>query len=124
MGDLRSFISKKSFKNYISIENYLSNNKVKLELFEGMSFMHSQKVIHRDKVKFLNVIRLDKYRYSAIFSFKLKSNILLFFNEQKNDVSIKIGDLGNSKEMHSLHDVLGGLALFSKSRIARKSSLQ
>jgi len=52
MGDLRSFISKKSFKNGISIENYLSNNKVKLEwsieLFEGVSFMHSQKVIHRD----------------------------------------------------------------------------
>jgi NIMA (never in mitosis gene a)-related kinase 2 len=31
--------------------------------------------------------------------FLTKSNLFLFFNEHKNSISIKIGDLGNSKEI-------------------------
>jgi len=33
-------------------------------------------------------------------SFFNKSNLFLFFNEHKNSISIKIGDLGGSKEIH------------------------
>ena len=29
-----------------------------------------------------------------------KSNIFLFYNKQKNEISIKIGDLGQSKEIN------------------------
>ncbi len=32
-----------------------------------------------------------------IFYFKIWSNIFLFLNKQKNRISFKIGDLGNSK---------------------------
>ena len=37
------------------------------------------------------------YKLKILFLFK--SNIFLFFNEQKQSVSVKIGDLGNSKEI-------------------------
>ena len=53
MGDLRHFISEKSsFKNGSSAKEYLCNNKVKLEwsieLFEGLAYMHSIHIVHRD----------------------------------------------------------------------------
>ena len=37
------------------------------------------------------------------FSYFLKSNIFLFQNEQKKQISIKIGDLGNSKQMEKTY---------------------
>jgi len=52
LGDLRYFISEKSFKNGSSADYYLTNNQVKLEwsieLFEGLFYIHSEKIIHRD----------------------------------------------------------------------------
>jgi serine/threonine protein kinase len=49
---LRHFINEKSFKNGLSTEDYLNNNQIKLEwsieLFEGLSFMHSKNIVHRD----------------------------------------------------------------------------
>ena len=53
MGDLRHFISEKSsFKNGSSAKEYLCNNKVKLEwsieLFEGLAYIHSMNIVHRD----------------------------------------------------------------------------
>ena len=52
IGDLRHFISKKSFKNGSSAEDYLHNNPIKLEwsieLFEGLSYMHSKNIVHGD----------------------------------------------------------------------------
>ena len=52
IGDLRHFINEKSFKNGLSTEGNLNNNQIKLEwsieLFEGLSFMHSKKIVQRD----------------------------------------------------------------------------
>ena len=52
MGDLRNFIDRKPFKNGFSTEPYLRNNQIKLEwsleLFEGLSYMHSKNIVHRD----------------------------------------------------------------------------
>ena len=52
-GDLRHFIDKKSFKSeQMSTNDYRNDNLCKLEwsidLFEGLSHMHSKNVMHRD----------------------------------------------------------------------------
>ena len=52
MGDLRHFISMNSFKNGASSADYNKNNVVKLEwsieMFDGLTYMHSKQIIHRD----------------------------------------------------------------------------
>ena len=52
MGDLRHFISMKSFKNGASGAGYIYNSEIKLEwsieMFDGLAFMHSKQIIHRD----------------------------------------------------------------------------
>jgi serine/threonine protein kinase len=55
-GDLRHFINKKSFKTacgtLITAQDYIQNNQIKLEwsieLFEGLTYLHSINVVHRD----------------------------------------------------------------------------
>ncbi len=80
-GDLKQFL--KSYKNSNENERRVTLNanlrlKWSRELFDGLSYMHSQKVAHRD-------LKPD--------------NVYLFKNKSKNNqLSIKIGDFGCSKE--------------------------
>ena len=52
MGDLGFFINNKSFKNGSSAEDFINNNQAKLEwsieIFEGLSYIHSIGIFHRD----------------------------------------------------------------------------
>ncbi len=52
VGDLRHFISMNSFKNGESSAEYKENNVVKLEwsieILDGLAYMHSKQIIHRD----------------------------------------------------------------------------
>ncbi len=80
-GDLKQFL--KSCKNSNENERRVTLNanlrlKWSRELFDGLSFIHGEKVAHRD-------LKPD--------------NVYLFKNKSKNNqLSIKIGDFGCSKE--------------------------
>ena len=53
-----------------------------------------------------------------------KSNIFLFYNKQKNEISIKIGDLGQSKEINEefLKTLVGKRFHFSPEMVAKQQS--
>ena len=69
-----------SFRNGTR-ENFLDANlrvDWTLEIFDGLSYIHSKQIVHRDLTP---------------------SNVYLFTNKSKNNqMSIKIGDFGLSKE--------------------------
>jgi len=77
-GDLEKLIN--SFRNGTR-ENFLNANlrlEWSIELFDALAFIHSKQIVHRDLTP---------------------SNVYLFTNKSKNNqMSIKIGDFGLSKE--------------------------
>ena len=103
-GDLTHLLDSFTNKNNKVIRVNFLNTNIRLEwsreLFDGLSYMHSQKVAHRDLTP---------------------NNVFLLKNKSKNNqVSIKIGDFGCSKEkFQSFTNAIVGTLYYQSPQIIR-----
>jgi serine/threonine protein kinase len=67
-------------------------------------------------IQSISIFFLKKYFFKFILIYfkqiKKQSNTLLFFNKQKNQLSIKIGDLGSSKVIEDYLNSFAGTPFF------------